>query len=51
MILFTILVVLATILVLIAVGLAAGLLTVFGDLIVCCLLIYGIVKFIQFLRK
>jgi hypothetical protein len=44
------LVVLATILVLIVVGLAAGLLTIFGDIIVCCLMIYGIVKFIQFLR-
>ena len=51
MILFTILVVLAIILVLIVVGLAAGLLTIFGDIIVCCLMIYGIVKFIQFLRK
>jgi len=51
MILFTILVILATILVLIVVGLAAGLLTIFGDIIVCCLMIYGIVKFIQFLRK
>jgi len=51
MILFTILVILASILVLIVVGLAAGLLTIFGDIIVCCLLIYGIVKFIQFLRK
>ena len=51
MILFTILVILATILVLIVVGLAAGLLKIFGDIIVCCLMIYGIVKFIQFLRK